>query len=354
LIDPLLLLVVANGLWLLHRGAAPPARTALRVTAPWIALIAAGTLLSLYSAGLQPWAGIDMAQTGYSLAIFFGMFAVMWTRREFTVLFACALSVGIAVTTVDIALAYAPGFRPSGLFYHPNYAGHFLVAAAIVCWFGLPWRPVRWAVLLLAAVGVFLTASFGALLMVIVFLAYTLAPFLRTRPAVVLVALAALIAGLWLGAGAIGKALTGDVQATDTLSESRLERSASGRLAVWSESLSVVPYHPLGVGPDGLHNRGLIDVAREPHNLYVAYLAERGVIGLVGVLGLGFTLWRLARPRGIARGLLLAFAAGNLVRETMHYRHMWVILALALVLDQVATARDARSTVPSFASMRTR
>lgn len=341
LVDPLLTLALLLGLLALAGGKAPPALAAWRQLCPWLLLIALGTVLSLYTSGVAAWAVLDIAQSVYSVAAFFGMYAVFWSRRHLMPVFGVALAVGIVVTTVALAATLQPEVRPSGTFYHPNYAGHYLVTSAFVCWYALPWRWMRWVVAAVAAVGVFLTASFGALLMCAVLTVHLTWRPLRSRPWLVAYGTAAVVLGLWLGGPAVVGAMTTDYAASDTLTSARFERSGDGRLAVWRESLATVPSHPFGVGPDGLHNLGLISVAREPHNLYVAYLAELGALGFVGLVGLGVALWRHAPRGGVTRALLLALAASNLVRETFHYRHMWLALALALVIDQAAERRSA-------------
>lgn len=335
LVDPVVALGIIVGAFMLKSFPITPAAAGARAVLPPICLIALGTTLSLYSAGLQPWALLSMVQSAYAFATFVGLYALFWQWREHLPLFSLGAAAGVVVVTASLFLTYTPGVRPAGVLYHPNYAGHYLVAMALCVHAAMPWRRLKVAVLGVALVGVFLTASFGALVMIGVATSYLLLRYLRTRPGVVAFGLAGLVV-----VGAVGYAFirtsleTGQtVGATSTLNSARLARSGSGRLYIWQQALTAAWHHPLGVGPDGLHNRGVITRFREAHNLYVAFVAERGLIGLLGLLLVGFLLWRHAPAGGMGRAALLAFAAANLVRETFHYRHMWLALALVLVAD---------------------
>ena len=332
IVDAALVLLVATGMVVLRRGQAPPAAEALKTLAPWLIVIAFATVVSLYSAGVESWALIALGQGVYALATFFGVYAILWTRRELIPLFTVALVAGITLVTLSLFLTIESGVRPAGTFYHPNYAGHYLVTAAMVCWYSTAWRPLRYIAAALAAVGVFLTASFGALLMAATFCGYLAWQRLRSRPWVVMYALCGiLLTGYLAGSGGLPQSQLDEFSVTDTLNAQRLARSADGRLQKWEASLETAVSHPLGVGPDGLRQRNFLP--QEAHNLYIAFLAERGLVGLIGLLGLGWALWRHAPPGGAARGLLLVFAVANLFRETLHYRHMWMAMALALVID---------------------
>ncbi len=333
-VDPLVIVAMVTGGYALRRRQLTPATAGVRAVLPPLAVVAVATCLSLYSAGIQGWAVLNVAQTVYALLTFVTIYGLLWQERDWVPLFTVGLAAGIVVVTISLVATYQTGVRPAGTLYHPNYAGHFLVAAAFGVWSGMPWRRTRYAVVGLALAGVFLTASFGALLMIATATTYLTFGALRTRPWVVAYGLAFLVLLGGLGATFVQRDPAGaTVGASSTLSSSRFERSSSGRIYIWSQALVAAKDHPLGVGPDGLHNRGFITRFREAHNLYVAFLAERGILGLAGLLLLGLALWRHAPPGGMARAALLAFAVANLFRETLHYRHMWLVLALLLVID---------------------
>jgi O-antigen ligase len=126
-----------------------------------------------------------------------------------------------------------------------------------------------------------------------------------------------------------------------TVNPQRFERSRDGRLQLWSEGIDAWSESPLGVGPDGVKSRtiGVRGGAKESGGAYeihadaLGYLVERGIIGLVGYFGLWITLWRSDSRRGIGRALITALLVAGLFRETMHYRHAWLLLAVAFALD---------------------
>jgi hypothetical protein len=55
------------------------------------------------------------------------------------------------------------------------------------------------------------------------------------------------------------------------------------------------------------------------------------VIGLFGLLLLWYALLRLSPAGSAARAIVIAYIFGEIFRETLHYRHLWVFLAIALV-----------------------
>ena len=100
---------------------------------------------------------------------------------------------------------------------------------------------------------------------------------------------------------------------------------------MWDEAIGKVPDAPWGVGPGSVRGLDLNAHETELHNEPLAYLVERGVIGLFGLFLMWFAMLRLC-PRGTqARAMVLAYIFGSFFRETAHYRHFWVFLALALV-----------------------
>ena len=74
-------------------------------------------------------------------------------------------------------------------------------------------------------------------------------------------------------------------------------------------------------------------VPLEIHNDALGYLVERGVLGLIGYIGFWVVVWKASRPGGLARMLIIGSLVQGMFRETFHYRHMWLIIALAFVMD---------------------
>lgn len=118
---------------------------------------------------------------------------------------------------------------------------------------------------------------------------------------------------------------------------------------------------PLGVGPAGWPNA---------HSLYVKTFAEQGFLGLAALCmligGLIFPLVRQSLKNGgkadvITAGVLVAIIAGQLVNslviDSMHWRHLWVVLGLAWAyLDMqkenkeelVVIGREKRPEIPGY------
>lgn len=337
-LEPALAFVTVAGLVHLVRHGSPAGRRVTVATVPWLFVIAFATAGALFHAGFASWTLTNIAQSVYAFALFYGALGYFgWHRRD-----ARAFVLALAATSVFVVgmlvIVDDPRERAPGLFYHSNYAGHFLVSAWLLIVLCFRQRVARLLATGLLAAGIALTASFGAIFMLVAAVSYGVVRVLRSKPAIVLVALVVVAAGWYLSYHPDITEVE-DVAVSQTLSSQRFERSSTGRIELWQDAVSVLGDAPLGVGADGLRRSGL-DSGKEAHNTYVAYLAERGPIGLLGLLGFGLALWRVASPDGIARVLLVAFAAGNVVRETLHYRHMWLILALAFVVDEAARDRE--------------
>jgi O-antigen ligase len=124
----------------------------------------------------------------------------------------------------------------------------------------------------------------------------------------------------------------------DGFTSARLESSSTTRFVLWKGALGLVSSHPLGVGPEGMVNRDGLDVLPNssvaPHNDFLGYFIERGVLGLVGLLGFVVRLLQLSLPGGIARVALFQCGVGAFFHDTLHYRHLWLLLALAYAADR--------------------
>ena len=98
--------------------------------------------------------------------------------------------------------------------------------------------------------------------------------------------------------------------------------------------MSKYPDSPLGVGPGSVKGFKLNDFATELHSEPLAYLIERGPIGLFGLFLMWWVMVRYAPGGTAARAMVFAYIAGSFFRETAHYRHFWLLLPLALVVAE--------------------
>jgi hypothetical protein len=134
------------------------------------------------------------------------------------------------------------------------------------------------------------------------------------------------------------------------LLQSRQERSAQSRFAIWDRGVGLILADaPLtGVGPDMFK---VLD-GRELHNDFLAFAAERGVLGALGLLALGaLALARALRLLQLGSSIgdrslivfpaaLIAVLAHAQTHEVFHLREVWLLLAL-----QEAALRRASLTV---------
>ncbi|MEX1367245.1 MAG: hypothetical protein AB1Z98_29230, partial [Nannocystaceae bacterium] len=121
-----------------------------------------------------------------------------------------------------------------------------------------------------------------------------------------------------------------------------LRASAQGydddRFGNQAAALAVALQHPLGIGPGATEVRFPISA----HSLYVRAFVENGVLGLWATLGLlllsqARALWVALQPSDPASQRLLTVVAAALVGvvvessviDTIHWRHLWLLLALA-------------------------
>jgi O-antigen ligase len=145
----------------------------------------------------------------------------------------------------------------------------------------------------------------------------------------------------------------GSWQINGSISSERFDKSSGSRFDVWGSAWAAFAKEPLGVGPDGVHQRGIAILnghQLEIHNDALGYLVERGIFGLIGFIGFWVVVWQAARRRGLARMFIVGALVQGMFRETFHYRHMWLIIAAAFVIDyrreQAELAEAASEAAP--------
>jgi len=130
----------------------------------------------------------------------------------------------------------------------------------------------------------------------------------------------------------------------------RSNRSLHGRLTLWAQGLEKSAGRPsrelLGVGAG--EAKYTVDY-KSLHNDLLAYLVERGVIGLFGLLLLYWFVFRqslrLLGPRGPTRlhplgAAVFANFAFSMTHQTLHFRHVWLLFALVWAVTSRVRAED--------------
>jgi O-antigen ligase len=243
-----------------------------------------------------------------------------------------ALGICIVLAAVQLGTSGGNELRASGTFPNPNIPGN-LLAIAILCWTAAPFRwTTKGAVIFVALVGLLAAASFGSMLQLAVgfgYLAFSnvdkATRLMRGRRLLMVVPILLIAVGGYFAFSQLkGGSETGFNQA-------RFDRSGGTRGQVWEEALGKYWDAPMGVGPGSVRGYSLNSYATELHSEPLAYLIERGPIGLFGLLLMWFVMVRLAPAGTNARAMVYAYIVGSFFRETAHYRHFWLLLGLALV-----------------------
>lgn len=315
----------------------------LRRCSLWIWLIVIGSLLGLIGYGLAFWAFSSIGRLLAALLVFFASLHLFVTRSRLIKSAIVGTWAGWGLTIFWLVAIEGFGdVRPTAFFSHPNYPGHYLVVAGGVLFAYHPKVVVRVFVLAFTALGVFATASFGAMAMGVTLVAVGLFRYVGHQVVALIIVIVSLcmLLVLLFGFEVQIDADPSTFEVNDTVNQDRFDRSRDGRLQLWSSGLDAWSRSPMGVGPDGVAQRSIVvrantnsDAAVEIHADALGYLVERGIIGVIGYLGLWFSLWRLAEKRGVARALMLSLLVAGLFRETMHYRHAWLLLSLAFAID---------------------
>jgi O-antigen ligase len=248
--------------------------------------------------------------------------------------------------------------RPQALFKDPNVFGAYCVPPALFALYReittrSSSRKVFWfALFSVCSLGVVISFSRGAIINWLIALFAVIIFNLRKRR--VLKSLAGIVAlgilGLILSTVAI------DYQPFHKLLNERQgilhSYDVTDRIPVQQQALNGLKEHPLGIGPG--QAEGTFNLAT--HSLYLRVLSENGAIG--GSIFIIFFLCSISSVLGKASAgaaanfhsvvtapALLGIAVNSLVIDSLHWRHMWFLLALAYLPLEVSD--QARSRVGS-------
>jgi O-antigen ligase len=340
--DILIAMLVFIGLvWMTRQGSL--ATELLNKCALWIWFILLGGLIGLAGVGVPLWAFSNMARLLTALLAFFALLHLFVTRRPLLKYAVIGTFVGLLVTVFWLAVVNGFGsVRPTAFFQHPNYPGHYVVAAGVVLFVYFRSLAMRVFIVGLTVLGVFATASFGAMAMGFTVVAVVVFRLIGRQLFALLVVV---VSAIFLGTLLFGIEVqldeadpTAGLNVNDTINEDRFERSRASRFDLWSDGFDQWLRSPWGIGPDGAKQREIVhlstqDKIQEIHADALGYLVERGPLGVVGYVALWLTLWTAAERKGVARLLIVALLVAGLFRETMHYRHGWLLLAAAFAID---------------------
>jgi O-antigen ligase len=309
--------------------------------------------------------------------------AFKWLMRAWTwSAFGWAVLLIFAVATGNLALAgitERTGVRASLTFGDPNYAAnYFFVALMMVMATQTPRRRVLRIVVyaaLLAALA--LTGSNGGLLSFAIGSAVVAASFIARRwgriPLLAALCAAAVVVVL---APTVVQSSPIEAWARDSgqplLRDSigRSSQSAQERAWLIQETIQLFKQGvPWGLGPGStkpLLQSQLAPYAYQTHDDYIESIVERGVIGAIGMLVLigsvALRTWTVATrklPGDLAEvfprtaplvGAVLGLAVSATYYQILHFRHVWVFLAVlaAVYLSAREVEKRTDTTSPSL------
>lgn len=297
-------------------------------------VIGIGALIGSLYAGVRPWIIGDLVRDLAIVLVFLAAVDILRRGGPRAVRF-CYVALGICILFAAVQLASSNGdeLRASGTFPNPNVAAN-LLAMGLLCWAAAPFRvATKFVVGGIAVVGLLAAASFGSMLQLGIGFGYLAVTHVDQARNLIrgrrMLALVPILLMLLVGFFAFTELRGG--QDKSGFNQARFDRSGGLRVAVWVEAIGKVPDAPWGVGPGSVRGLDLNTLETELHSEPLAFLVERGVIGFFGLLLMWFAMVRLCPPGTQARAMVLAYIFGSFFRETSHYRHFWVFLALALV-----------------------
>jgi O-antigen ligase len=139
----------------------------------------------------------------------------------------------------------------------------------------------------------------------------------------------------------------------------RLQSYDEGRFSTHIAALFTFGENPLGIGPG--QSEYVFPIS--PHNLYLRIAVENGIVGIVGwLLFLLTTLWICLE--GVARrgplrdtyavcfAILIGILVQSLVIDTLHWRHLFLFLAIPIGLTRYERRRARPAVSVAVAAAR--
>lgn len=363
-----------------------------------VVIITVGSLAAVVNAVSPTASFLALAQDAY-LFLWFVMLVHLLRDRDLTRIQLTWVWAGNIIALIalfilfkdgDLSLAdfiKPRGRRALGTFYDPNmFAGYLVMSMFFVLSLGrkLP-RLAKWGSLALLSVCIIATKSNGGALSLVAGLAawglmraWTMRIPIPAIVAGTMLIVALAVGVVWMIAGfGLGASQLNAFESNSFLA--RASHSSAGRFTIWKNLQATYAKSPLGIGPGNSRYLTLTVEqrlrpnslqAKEAHNDYLAYAIERGPLGLLGLLAmLGLTFAKLgaaarrrededsaADPTGplvaAATGAMVATAVHALTIEVLHFRHVWMLLAIVCAIEaQAKRARAERGGEAGSASM---
>jgi hypothetical protein len=325
--------IIALAVILLAAGLTLHRRNGLRVGLLAALLLSAWTAVAVHTNGMST----ETLREGVREASVVALALIVYNMRGAVTVATAARMVQLAgaipaIVTLYQLATFASTHRPHGTFaQHDSAAMYFALAAGASLWLYLDNNRHRVDALLtmLFAAGLIATASIDGLLTLIVI--FTTLGLLRSgsaRTKLVPSALAAGIALLFLVSPA-GSHHIAKESATSLAEEAEPNSSLAWRFKKWELLIPEWEHSPitgrgLGVTTTAEAIRGNPYAGRPPHDEYIRYLVETGVLGVLILLAaLAILIRQLVRARGGTRdlamtngaNLALAVIAGCLVNS---------------------------------------
>ena len=226
----------------------------------------------------------------------------------------------MSVTFAGSAMVAESATRATAFMANPNMAASWMSCMLLVLVqrrTGLAWW-VRAAVAVILAAGILATGSYSAVVGISLAAIYLVVSGSHKRIAAFLL----LLCGIAL------VAFWNNVEALIERPE-RLDRSSTTRSQLWDAALNTWKDSPEGIGPGNFSAQNVY-LGFQSHNDYLGVLVENGIFGLAALLALLGTLWVCLDRFG--RTLLIFVAIDASFHNILNYRHIWLLLGVAVVV----------------------
>jgi hypothetical protein len=312
-----------------------------------ILLIVVGSLIGALFSGLKGWTVNALFRDAAAILTFLCAIDILRRGGERAVRL-CYGAVGVALVLAAMQLATSSGdeLRASGTFPNPNVAGN-MIALGLICWSGAPFRwSIKLPVMAVGVLGVVSAGSFGSMIQLGIGFGYlavchidSAKNLMKGRRLYMLIPVILIVgAGYFVYQATTEPPAHG--QPASGFNSARFDRSGGLRFSMWEEAIERLPETPWGAGPGSVRGLTLNSQGPDISNEALQYVVERGVIGLAGLLLLWYALLTLTPAGTAARAIVLAYIFGEIFRETLHYRHLWMFLAIALVSAELERRKN--------------